>query len=111
MLEAQAQQHLLCLLLAACTAEEGEVFRHLVMAFQQTCVFGALVVCAFGYLRRQAFLLVFEVVDGAEGRQGLFEHRADAVGHHLLRQITHRLSAGDDDGAALGLLPPAEYLQ
>ena len=110
-LEAQAQQHLLSLLLPACTAEEGEVFRHLVVPFQQACVFSALIVGAFGNLRRQAFLLALQVVDDAESRHGFLEHRADTVGHHLLRQVAHRLAGSHDEGAAFGFLPTTEYLE
>ena len=84
---------------------------HLVVALQEPRIFGTLVVGTFGYLGGEAFLLTFQVVEGAEGREGLLEDGAHTVGHHLLRQVAHRLARGDDEGAALRLLPATENLE
>ena len=81
------------------------------VALQQTGVLRALIVRALGNLLGQPFLLPFQLVQLAEGCQGLVDDRTHGVGHHLLRQVAHRLAAGHDEGAAFGFLPAAENLQ
>ena len=110
MLEAQTQQHLLGLFLTTAATEQSQMLRHLVVTVQQLCVFSTLVIGTLGNLGSEPFLLTFQVIQLTEGRESLLEDCADSVGHHLLRQISHRLSAGHDEGAAFWFLPAAENL-
>ena len=84
---------------------------HLVVTFQQACVFCRLIVGALGNLGREALLLTLQVVKGAEGGEGLLYHRTHSVGYHLLRQVSYCLASGHDNSATLRLLPTTKYLQ
>ena len=102
--EAEAQQHLLGLLLAAVGAHHGQMLGHLAVAVEELLVVRRGVVLALGDFLFHPGQLFLHGLDSVEGREGLVEHRAAAVGHHLLGQVAHRLVRGDDHRARLGLL-------
>ena len=95
-------------LFAAVPAEQGHLLGDVGNAGDEALVFGAVVVGACGRFVVEQLQLVLQLVDGGEGREGLVEHRAVAVGYHLLGQVAHRLPRRHDKGARSGLLQSGE---
>ena len=110
MLEPQAQQNLFGILLSAVGSQKHHLFGYLVVAVEQSRIVVGLIVGALGNLVSQLLLKGHQVIDTTESRKGLVYYCAGGVGHHLLRQIAHLLTRGDDHRACLRLLPAAEYL-
>ena len=104
----EAQQHLLGLLLSAVGTHHGQLLSHLAVAVEELLIVRRGVVLALGNLLLHARQFFLHGLYPVEGREGLVEHRALAVGHHLLRQIAYRLARGDDHRARLGLLESGE---
>ena len=107
----QSQQHLLGRLATVASTQHGNVLGDIAVALQESGIVVRLIVGAFGDLGSQPLQLAFHLIQLAESRQRLFNHRAHSVGHHLLRQVAHRLARSHHNGAALGLLPSTQDLQ
>ena len=111
MAESESEEHLLGHLLALVAAEKGDLLGDVVVAVEEPGVVVGLVVGALGNLVGEPFLESHEVVDAAEGGEGLVDNGAGGVGDHLLGEVADLLAGGDDHGARLGLLPAAEDLE